>query len=367
MQPPDQQPVPIQPQQPQLPPQPVVMPQAYPDPNAVVIQPTVVAPAPMPAPVVVSGQVAPIMQPSVAPVVVSPQQDPMAQVPVQQVMPQAFVAPQPGVAPVTLQSAQPSVPVAGAVPLPAQPGVEEPSLVISRLHRLENIMKPVVVVAVLAISTFSIVGSMHIFSVRRAAYDQLSWVKNDKNNANFGPEIESRSDGSLDMSKKVDVDFTAKKQDLKIGLNQQANLTDGNSLMVTGVDRNWQPVGDFEEPKPGNIFIKIDLLHGNRATKQISGFLSLDAFSADGTSTKDPSEFLIPSDLHPGEVDLGASDFDNYDPGEVRKGILVLNVPPSTTRIVFHDDYWGQYVRAGSGNYGSKQEKVVQKVEITLP
>jgi hypothetical protein len=110
-------------------------------------------------------------------------------------------------------------------------------------------------------------------------------------------EVVSRSDGTLDLSHLIDKQETIKNQDLKAKLNQQVNLSDGTSYMVTKVERNFTPHSDFLKADTGKEFIKINVVVGNR-TKDDSLYVTSSMFQVQNSAggLQDPV-FVLQDDV----------------------------------------------------------------------
>jgi hypothetical protein len=78
-------------------------------------------------------------------------------------------------------------------------------------------------------------------------------------------DVQDRSDGTLDLSNLIDRQKTIKTQDLKAKVNQQVNLSDGTSYMVTGVERNWTSSDKYNQPDAGKEYIRVKIVIGNRS------------------------------------------------------------------------------------------------------
>lgn len=74
----------------------------------------------------------------------------------------------------------------------------------------------------------------------------------------------NRPSGTLDLSPLIDTNATIKSQTLKGKLNQQLNMNDGFSFMVTKVDSNFVSPNQYAKPDAGKQFIAVYVVGGNR-------------------------------------------------------------------------------------------------------
>jgi hypothetical protein len=85
------------------------------------------------------------------------------------------------------------------------------------------------------------------------------------NNVTGGSDVTDRNDGTLDLGSLIDKDVAIKSQSLTGKLNQQINLSDGLSYMVTKVERDVASPSKFVKVDAGKELIKVTLVVGNRA------------------------------------------------------------------------------------------------------
>lgn len=303
----------------------------------------------------------PVVAPNpVAPVVPQAQPIPFAAPP-----PQAVVA-----APVTPAPIPEAAPVAALAPagispvLPVAAAVEEPTFVISSLHKYDT---PVKIFTLALVSLFiigSVLGGVHVLKVRSYSYSQLDWVKAKKAQDGFGPELVDRSDGTLDMSKRFDTKYTTHEQNITAKVGQQINLSNGTTMIITKVDPNFPQPKYAYLAKPDDQLVKIWATFGNRSKKTQYASPYFDYRKPDGTTKLASSLFLLDKDLLPGENNLRDAP-NGYDPGQTFTGVSVLEFPAGKLPNLIYQTPSAAIVREGK-SLESKPEVVHLKVEITL-
>lgn len=165
-------------------------------------------------------------------------------------------------------------------------------------------------------------------------------------------EVVGRTDGTLDLSVLINKQDTIKNQDVRAKLNQQVNLSDGNSYMITSVERNFTSSSRFLKPIDGKELIKINIVVGNR-NKAADSYIIVSSFkirnSAGGLQKP---EFLEKDDL---EDALTGQDI---QPGKQVKGALVYRVDKDEqiSALATEDQY---------ENYTTK-ETITIKSEVSL-
>lgn len=79
--------------------------------------------------------------------------------------------------------------------------------------------------------------------------------------------VVSHNDGKLDLAQLIDPQTAATEpQALDAKLNQQVNLNDGASFMVTKVTRNWTPPNGSLKAEAGKALVLVSVVVGNRAS-----------------------------------------------------------------------------------------------------
>ena len=78
-------------------------------------------------------------------------------------------------------------------------------------------------------------------------------------------DVVDRTDGKLDLTSTIDGNESIKAQDIKAGLNQQVNISNGLSFMITKVERNYTGITN---PKAkvyeGQEVVRVSLTVGSR-------------------------------------------------------------------------------------------------------
>lgn len=124
-----------------------------------------------------------------------------------------------------------------------------------------------------------------------------------------GQYVVNRSTGTLDLAGLVSRQNSIADQDVTAGLNQQVNLNDAISFMVTGVERDWQT--EVVKPGEGRELVKLQVTVGNRHAGgglyvPISSFSLMDS---QGSRLR-PTTILtdeVPDALTSGEIGTGQS------------------------------------------------------------
>lgn len=147
-----------------------------------------------------------------------------------------------------------------------------------------------------------------------------STSQTDGSASNSSGDVVDQKSGTLDLSNLIDGQQSIKEQDLQAKQNQQVNLSDGTSYMVTSVDRNYTPASRYLRASNGKELIKVNLVVGNR--KQTGNrYFSSSYFklknSAGGLQT---AKYVSQSDVPDA---LGSQD---VAPGKQAKGSIVYEV-----------------------------------------
>lgn len=163
-------------------------------------------------------------------------------------------------------------PVAPTISPPASlvtPMVEEKPKTISSLHKAEKPVSIIVIILVILLSIFNVAYLFRVRSVRHTNYlkfynSQPSVIQANAQRS-FGPELVSRTDKKLDLTNLVSNKLSPFTQNIKFGLNQQVNFSNGMSFMVTNYQQNWQSQDGYTPLSPGDYFIELDYVVGNRS------------------------------------------------------------------------------------------------------
>jgi Domain of unknown function (DUF4352) len=131
--------------------------------------------------------------------------------------------------------------------------------------------------------------------------------------------VVDRTDGKLDLAKLIDNKSNMKAQDLTGKLNQQLNLNDGLSYMVTAVERNWASTDPLTKPAAGKEFIKLSMVVGNRHKTDGFNYSYSGTFTVKDAAGKEyETVFADTSETLEGGT---------INSGEQKSGIVVFEVP----------------------------------------
>jgi hypothetical protein len=146
-------------------------------------------------------------------------------------------------------------------------------------------------------------------------------------------DIIDRTDGKLSLTTLIDKQQTIKSQNLKAKINQQVNLSDGISIMVTNVQRNWVSADKYLVAGTGKELMKVKIAVGNR-DKQSTLYIGSSDFkvinSAGGLqSPRFVSEGSVPTvfasqDIAPGKQASGELIYE-VDKGENISALVMEN------------------------------------------
>jgi hypothetical protein len=119
---------------------------------------------------------------------------------------------------------------------------------------------------------------------------------NTPNSSKSIADVVDRKDGTLDLSSLINPSDTLKNQDLKAKINQQLNLSNGYSFMITGVDRNWiPPTSSYLKVTASNEYIKVNTVFGNRSESGSFTTSSSDFEVINSAGGGVPATFISPS------------------------------------------------------------------------
>lgn len=162
-------------------------------------------------------------------------------------------------------------------------------------------------------------------------------------------DVVDRTDGTLDLSDKVDGQQSVKEQDITGELNQQVNTGDGFSFMVTKVSTidsyQYTSLGrtQTKTPASGNELIEVSYVVGNRledGTLRYSPYTFALTDSATGEAIKEES-FLSSDDLMPDnyyKLDLGP-----LEAGDQHSFILYYEVPKGSSLYTLRERKMARY------------------------
>jgi Domain of unknown function (DUF4352) len=166
-------------------------------------------------------------------------------------------------------------------------------------------------------------------------------------------EVIDRTDGTLDLSKSDDGKQEITAQDVTLKVNQQVNLSDGLSLMVAKVQRDFTGFDSkYVTVKDGNEVVAVTVVVGARSEEGARFSKSVLTMSAP-SNEKISSTFA--SSLAKVENILSAS---SLDKNEQVSGVILYQVAKGEQPLTLN--YAAPYKNYGSG------ETVTLKVKINL-
>ncbi len=149
-----------------------------------------------------------------------------------------------------------------------------------------------------------------------------------------GSDVQDRSDGTLDVSNLIeDKQTSLKNQDIKAKLNQQVNLSDGTSFMITKVERNYVSDSKYVKADAGKELVKVSVVVGNRlksGTVYATSGMFKGTNAAGGSispeflSKEDVTDAIVGTSIDPGKQLAGVIIYE-VDSGEVLQSIVVTN------------------------------------------
>jgi hypothetical protein len=233
------------------------------------------------------------------------------------------------------------------------------------LHKHERQTSIIASVVTICLVVLNVAWGLHVLSVRHSTYEtwynNLPQTKAAKNQKLIGSGVENRPNGKLDMSRTINSGVAEGNQSVHAGLDQQINLLDGVSFMVTGVQKNWLPANGVQTyPFQGNYYIKLDMIVGNRSNQNTYFNAIPQEALVNGQSVSIIhfvniyGQGVFPNNEQ--DITTLANNLGSITPGEVLKGILILQVPTnSLPNLVFSQD-WLSY----------KGESITLQAEVTL-
>ena len=227
---------------------------------------------------------------------------------------------------------------------------------LSWVHRNQKKASLITTVLVILVSSLNVFYAFHVMSIRhknkvaylaaggsyldpKAAADQ---VKNDN-----GPNIENRPDGTLDMSHKISASYnsTPASQNIKTtGLNQQINLYNGLSMMITSVQKNPplpQSMQDELQNSPlasGYGYVRVNMIIGNR-NQSDAMYVSLYNLSAnvDGAKVNNIIVDTSYGNDHPFGSASDLSGSNQIDSNKTLSGAFYIKVPLSPLPTITYE------------------------------
>jgi hypothetical protein len=231
---------------------------------------------------------------------------------------------------------------------------------LSWVHRNQKKASLITTVIVILLSGLNVFYTFHIISIRhknKAAYLAAESLLNPKNVAqqaadqvkhDNGPDIENRPDGTLDMSHKISASFgsTPSNQDIKTtGLNQQINLYNGLSMMITSVQKNPplpQSIVDELKYTPldsGYGYVRVNMIIGNR-NQNYSAYVSLVGLTANvnGAVVKNIVEITGYDSVNPFGSSTDLTGDIHIDSNKTLSGSFFIKVPLNPLPTITYED-----------------------------
>lgn len=200
--------------------------------------------------------------------------------------------------------------------------------------------KIIVIIVIIVILLAVIGGAAAFFLMSKSGKGGSTSVANTVNNAVKGfADVMDRSDDTLDLGSLINSQETIKSQDLKAKQDQQVNLSNGTSYMVTSVERNYVGSSSLLKPKADKEFVKVNLVVGNR-NKEDKLLIASTMFKA-----KNATGGLVTAEF------VSASEVSDYirgkevEPGKQVKGSLIFKVDKDEKLSIATED---KYKRLGS-------------------
>lgn len=176
----------------------------------------------------------------------------------------------------------------------------------------------VVVLALLGLAAAMLMGSDSKKDATSSG--QQAGANNDGAAGTEETAVTDRTDGKLDLSTRIDKPANPAAQDVSAKLNQQVNLGDGFSYMVTSVQRNWPSADPSTQPASGNEFVRLNVVIGNRYKTGNFSFSSSNTFKVqDASGNLTASTFVdTPEESLTGQA---------LAPGQQVSGFMIFEVP----------------------------------------
>lgn len=236
--------------------------------------------------------------------------------------------------------------------VPSSSSINAPTPSVQPLSKQSSGSKAKVIIIIVIVIAVLGVGGVVAFLLMRntGGSNPVSSITNTISGGN--KEVIDRKDGTLDLGTLIDKQETIKNQDIKAGLNQQVNLSDGMSYMVTAVERNFSSQSRSLRVRDGKELIKISVVVGNK-NKEGEAFINGAFFklrnSAGGLLN---TEFVSETDMP------DALKSQSIAPGKQVKGSIIFEVDKgeAVSALVTEDQY---------ENFSTK-EKVTIKSEVAL-
>ncbi len=150
-------------------------------------------------------------------------------------------------------------------------------------------------------------------------------------------DVVDRKDGTLDLGTLINPQTTIKDQAVKAKLNQQLNMSDGLSYMITSVDRNFVANSKYLKATDGKELIKVNVVFGNRA-KSSDRYMSGNDFALKNSSGGLQQYEYATADEVP-DVLKGT----NVEPGKQAKGSIIFKVDKNEKISIVTEEKYTNY------------------------
>ncbi|MDQ5972378.1 MAG: hypothetical protein QG553_537 [Patescibacteria group bacterium] len=244
------------------------------------------------------------------------------QQPIQPQQPQQPETPQPLV--------QPAIPTQPITPTPQPMATPTPPMMSANSGGGKSKKGLVIVMVVVGVLVLVGIGAGAYFLLTGSSSPASSITNAVKGSS----DVQDRSDGTLDVSNLIeDKQTSLKNQDIKAKLNQQVNLSDGTSFMITKVERNYVSDSKYVKAAAGKELVKVSVVVGNRlksgtvyatsgmfkATNAAGGSITAEFLSKD-----DVADAIVGTSIDPGKQLAGVVIYE-VDSGEAIQAISVTN------------------------------------------
>lgn len=147
-----------------------------------------------------------------------------------------------------------------------------------------------------------------------------------------GKETLTRTDGTVDLSSTVNGDDSIKAQDVSVGLNEQVNLSNGLSIMVTKVERNFTGFNAkyLKVPADSEV-VAVTLTVGTRNTEG-NGFVKSAMLMHAPSESEITPEFVSSLAEVEGALDTGAG----LEQGQQTSGKVLYIVKKGESPLSLH-------------------------------
>ncbi len=216
----------------------------------------------------------------------------------------------------------------------------------SQIASKKNLKKPLLLAGIV-VGVLLVGGG--IFLALKGGGNPISSIAN---SVSGNKDVVDRPDGTLDLSKLIDMQTTAKEQTITAKLMQQVNLSDGMTYLVKNVERNYVSPSKYVAAGTGKELIKVNVVVGNRKNSG-SIYFSTTTFQAVNSAGGRISAEFVTRDSVPGAF-VGTE----LDPGKQYSAFLLYEVDKDekVSALTTEEKY---------ENYSTK-EKITLKSEVSL-